>query len=85
LDRDLEGARSLGAVLTDGNFVCRKKYGPNIGLLLGSRLQETAALQANLVFPGGMASAFAKASPFAEGFGGQVGGHARAVPIFSLF
>src|SRR5262245_60566660 len=32
-------------------------------------------------FSGRMASAFAKASPFAKGFGGQVGGHVRAVPI----
>ena len=36
----------------------------------------------NVISQGGMASAFAKASPFAKGFGGQVGGHLRAVPIF---
>ena len=45
------------------------------------RLQGTAALQVNVAFQGGMASALAKASPFAKGFGGQVGGHVRAVPI----
>src|SRR5262245_55189522 len=58
-----------------------KRIAPNMGPLLGSRLQGTAALQVNVVFQGGMASAFAKASPFAKGFGGQVGGHVRAVPI----
>jgi hypothetical protein len=31
-----------------------------------------------------MAPAFAKPSSFAKGFGGQVGGHVRAVPFFSL-
>ena len=61
------------------------RHAPNGALLLVPRLQGTAALQVNVVFQGGMASAFAKASPFAKGFGGQVGGHARAVPIFSLF
>src|SRR6516162_11398155 len=35
-------------------------------------------------FEGGMASAFAQASPFAKGFGGQVGGHVRAVPNWHL-
>jgi len=34
LDRDLEGVRSLGAALIDGNFVYSGKYAPNIGPLL---------------------------------------------------
>jgi hypothetical protein len=34
LTKALEGVRSVGAVLIDGTFVCRKKYPPNIGPLL---------------------------------------------------
>jgi hypothetical protein len=31
-DRNLEGVRSLGAALIDGNFVCRKSIAPILGL-----------------------------------------------------
>jgi hypothetical protein len=76
------GHRSLGAAPEDESSVLSQQgMHQNSGPLLVRRLQGTAALQVNVVFQGGMASAFAKASPFAKGFGGQVvGGHVRAVP-----
>ena len=62
-DQDLEGVRSLGAVLVDASFVLPQQgMGPMLGLYWFPRLQGTAALQVNVVFQGGMASAFAKAS-----------------------
>jgi hypothetical protein len=47
-DQDLEGIRSLGAVLIRWNFVLPQKAWANIGHLWVSRLQGTAALQTAL-------------------------------------
>jgi hypothetical protein len=65
-----------------------KRYASNVAGYVGFRGKGPQPgpqpSRVNVVFQGGMASAFAKASLFAKGFGGQVGGHVRAVPIFSL-
>ena len=55
-DRGLEGVRSLGAALGDETLlvgrICAQCWG-----FIGFRLQGTAALQVNVAFSGGMASA----------------------------
>jgi len=59
----MEGVRSLGAVLNDESFVLPQQGMRSMsGLYWVRRLQGTAALQVNVAFQGGMASAFAKAS-----------------------
>src|SRR6516165_8164783 len=61
--QSLEGVRSLVA-RADRCKLCSAatSHPSNGGPLLVPRLQGTAALQVNVVFQGGMASAFAKAS-----------------------
>ena len=52
----------------------------NLSPKIGRGCKGLQRSKVDVVFQRGMASAFAKASPFAKGFGG----HVRAVPIFLL-
>ena len=68
--------RSLGAVLGDESFVLPQQgMGPMVGLYWFRGSKGLQPSKVNVISQGGMASAFAK------GFGGQVGGHVRAVPF----
>jgi len=63
-------------VLGDESFVLPQQgMGPMVGLYWFRGCKGLQPSKVNVISQGGMASAFAK------GFGGQVGGHLRAVPF----
>ena len=52
LDHNLEGVRSLGAVLIDPSFVCRNKAWANVGPSLGSAAARDRSPPKSMFFSG---------------------------------